>query len=1466
MTEISSGVEALGRILDSRESVCAVAESTRQRFDGRPLSVLLEALADVQDYRQKVVLGLLTARSTWDIAQRSPTIRNLDAAVFRTAHHFRTVGQSQRAPADVRMPAKTAAQDLFLCLKHPPNQEITGTARHGGSSSEESWVATTGLDRTIWNLELELVRAPLHQSKATPEKTLHPIADVDLPSWLHLSSADRLDSFTNSKGPWDDRHPGGSSDSDIDLLNQAVTALLAGEFHTADTAATNLANRRGASWGPSVSVEDQETWSLLRAIRHLSEASSGSTSERRIAFLSATELLHGLELDTHLVGDSAAKALQGLDPWSPHAQSEWSVIASRLLSVLSHKDVADYWSNEERAHLRTLASKRFETPAASLRDLSAELGSIRASVYQMLRDLYPGSVVSRYRQLRRQLTPLLTQPEADIAHQTDSVLERARALNQKGSAEERIRLALALASDLDAVVSDIRDSRSALLQDILLPVLSVVRSEVSDAKREAGRLSRPDIVFSLLSDRLPLWGQSKEDIPVRVSLRNRGNAPARSIEVEVGSHQARTPRTSCAIEGLAPGETAAASFDINVDEALESLVLHTDVSWQDAFGQHFDASSDLIAECERASQWTANDLNPYNLFPIRHREQLYGRSGELDELRSIIAGSGSIFVTGQKRVGKSSLVEVCLAGFREISTSARRVPFGYLEAQDMGQLILNLAITVHELLQEVLGPKTPALPDLDANRAAGAVGRWLSSVTAMAGDTLRVVLAIDDFDELPRRFFMDDNTAGSLFVFLRAVVEEPWLSIVFIGSEIMPSLMHSQGYKLNQVHRFDVRRLQLESDTASLLRDRTRQNLEWSDSAVRLVHQLSGGNPYFATLLARDVWDRLRKRNRSFVGDVDIRECADIFSERAEKDHFVHLWADGPDGIDTQSDSATETASVLYALAHCAGDRDSAPRSEVLDYAAARSGGGNTDLLTERLERLLERHVLHEASASSVAFEIPLAQMWFLRSGPKRLGPQIRQLVAAAQESAHIIEADIISVADRFAEIDPTISDIRIRDWINQFQDASLRVAAFRMLETLSNEGIFDDHRIAEIGKTIRGKLAALPIWRLVSIKANGTHTENVLLVPVFPEDLFAVKKLATGLQVPLADITSVSKLSGRLASRATPSVVLVVTVFDGQLTEIEATATAVHEIAKDSGATITAAAISIASINSASGLDVQVDEGLTIPRLVGATIGHGPLRPFHPRSPNLGDAETVAGLAAKFSRIGNALDVDSPLGWPPHGLLIIFPGTLPIFLPAVFWAAGTYMGAKWRPLLKSGAPWPGAIPNLTQDEYDVLELISSGESNRLEFKSSLRTNAPEGDKNTLLEWVASQEVASFLNTDGGQLLLGVHDDKYVLGLEADYLSSSKIGGRDGFERHLRGVLQKHLDGLMPTDVSVEFAATNAGDVCIVSCSRSIEPVYTIRNDRGKRELEFYFRNGSSATPIQGPVLVEYIRTRFQNR
>jgi len=175
------------------------------------------------------------------------------------------------------------------------------------------------------------------------------------------------------------------------------------------------------------------------------------------------------------------------------------------------------------------------------------------------------------------------------------------------------------------------------------------------------------------------------------------------------------------------------------------------------------------------------------------------------------------------------------------------------------------------------------------------------------------------------------------------------------------------------------------------------------------------------------------------------------------------------------------------------------------------------------------------------------------------------------------------------------------------------------------------------------------------------------------------------------------------------------------------------------------------------------------------------------------------------------------------------------------------------------------AIKNFLFDQYfrthrNAEELIKQGESKTLEFKSTLRWNLEEDrkdDKN--VTHAVLKTIAAFLNTEGGDLLIGVADDGAIVGIETDQLDND-----DKFMRHLAQVVRNGLGDRAGTCIDPKTQIVEGKTVCVVSCQRSPEPVFLRWKEmEAAPEGDFFVRSGPGTVKLSPDSAKEYIRTRF---
>jgi predicted HTH transcriptional regulator len=152
---------------------------------------------------------------------------------------------------------------------------------------------------------------------------------------------------------------------------------------------------------------------------------------------------------------------------------------------------------------------------------------------------------------------------------------------------------------------------------------------------------------------------------------------------------------------------------------------------------------------------------------------------------------------------------------------------------------------------------------------------------------------------------------------------------------------------------------------------------------------------------------------------------------------------------------------------------------------------------------------------------------------------------------------------------------------------------------------------------------------------------------------------------------------------------------------------------------------------------------------------------------------------------------------------------------------------------------------------------IRHGETASLEFKSSLRWNINAKKFDREIENAVLKTIVAFCNTAGGELLIGVADDKSIVGIAHDGFPSD-----DKFQLHLRNLL---LDRIVPSVaelVEYDMVTIDGKAICHVTCRQSKKKEIWLRPDKNLPE-RFYVRFGPSSTELPPREAVSYIREHF---
>jgi len=203
--------------------------------------------------------------------------------------------------------------------------------------------------------------------------------------------------------------------------------------------------------------------------------------------------------------------------------------------------------------------------------------------------------------------------------------------------------------------------------------------------------------------------------------------------------------------------------------------------------------------------------------------------------------------------------------------------------------------------------------------------------------------------------------------------------------------------------------------------------------------------------------------------------------------------------------------------------------------------------------------------------------------------------------------------------------------------------------------------------------------------------------------------------------------------------------------------------------------------------------------------------------------------------------------------------------------------------ILKRQEKQPFAGP---EDETSSIRMmIHNGEGNRVEFKRGALWSTALTKELILAheslevkrygqnagKFLIAKSIASFLNTDGGDLLIGVSEDRVhnaitVTGIEDDYSRMREIDRNpDGYRRMIiDAVIRHYLPEIFVSasrHLRISFATLSGKTVCHIRVLPSERPVFV---DTGSEEI-FFIRIDASSRTLSGQNLTRYILNRFKS-
>ena len=175
------------------------------------------------------------------------------------------------------------------------------------------------------------------------------------------------------------------------------------------------------------------------------------------------------------------------------------------------------------------------------------------------------------------------------------------------------------------------------------------------------------------------------------------------------------------------------------------------------------------------------------------------------------------------------------------------------------------------------------------------------------------------------------------------------------------------------------------------------------------------------------------------------------------------------------------------------------------------------------------------------------------------------------------------------------------------------------------------------------------------------------------------------------------------------------------------------------------------------------------------------------------------------------------------------------------------------------------------EEEERTRLLIQGGESNTVELKSTLRVNLHTGNHDDEMVHECMKNLAAFMNTNGGTLLIGVDDNGVTVGLDADLkLFTQKKDKIDQFHLYLDDKLTNCFSSSCFSLLDTNFQDNESKKICKIIVKKSSKPYFYNIGPKGSRTSsklktsKFYIRRNGGAITIEGQDQLDYINEHFK--
>jgi len=174
-------------------------------------------------------------------------------------------------------------------------------------------------------------------------------------------------------------------------------------------------------------------------------------------------------------------------------------------------------------------------------------------------------------------------------------------------------------------------------------------------------------------------------------------------------------------------------------------------------------------------------------------------------------------------------------------------------------------------------------------------------------------------------------------------------------------------------------------------------------------------------------------------------------------------------------------------------------------------------------------------------------------------------------------------------------------------------------------------------------------------------------------------------------------------------------------------------------------------------------------------------------------------------------------------------------------------------------------VLNIEKPAIDIRNIINEGENRLVEFKSSLRFCLKNNKAEKYIEFSVIKNIAAFLNTNGGKVIIGVDDNGQILGLEeTDFATFKEKNKIDAFLKHFDNLTAKYFGNEYSLNLDVEFKTIENKTIVILNITSNVQKPTIIKNIEKNNREEFYIRRNASAIALSLDEFYSYSKEKWK--